>query len=435
MFQGTKALRLLNWRSFPVSAGKIRGVFLTHAHLDHCGLLPVLSKNGFDGKIHCSSPTRDLAEIILRDSAHLQEEDAERANRMGYTRHKPAKPLYTIQDVERLMRQFEIHHTDLWIAADHHLSFRLQNSGHILGSTFVEIKTGDHTIVFSGDLGRPEPLIEKSPAKIEFADTLVIESTYGDRFHPEKAAEEEVAEVVNNAFNRAGPLIIPSFAMERAQELLLLLERLREKRRIPDLPVYLDSPMGARVSDVMMRHKEWHKLTESECEKMSHNVNVVRDFSETRKIVQEKKRCIIIAGSGMVTGGRVLSYLEEHLKERAATVLLVGYQAEDTRGRQLVQGASEIKFFGRWHKVGAKIEKIASLSAHADQKEILSWLDGFEKPPANVFINHGSEEASNALALEIAKKPGWSCIVPGMNSKYKLNDAEYAAVRESDINE
>lgn len=421
LFQGLKQLRLLNWQKLPLDVEELDAVILTHGHLDHCGYLPVLTQNGYNGPIYATLPTRDVAEIILRDSAKIQEEDAAEANRGGYSKHHPAKPLYTTEDVELTMPLFETHKDNEWVIINEDMKFCFRKSGHILGSAFVELKCKGRTIVFSGDIGRRKPLLMEPPAFVREADYLVLESTYGDRLHEQASAYDELQAYVKHTIAKGGVLVIPSFAVERAQELLLILNTLREERSIPNVPIYLDTPMGIDVTQLYLHHRDWHSLSDAECRTMMHNVRVIRDFEQTLRVLDNPGPKIVIAGSGMVTGGRVLYYLQRLIDDSKNTVLLVGFQAPGTRGSLLLSGASEIKMQGNYYPVHAEIQQISSLSAHGDQADLLWWLSHFKKAPQQVFLNHGEAQALEALRLKITDTLGWGCTIAEMGTTYYLH--------------
>lgn len=420
LFQGLKKLRLQNWSDFPVDPATIETLLLTHAHLDHCGYIPVLVKNGFHGDIHCTSPTKDLTKIILEDSAKIQEEEAERANRYGYTKHHPAKPLYDLKNVAKSLPLFTPHNYHEWVILDEFFKFQFRNAGHILGSAMVELKVGGKTILFSGDLGREHPMLLSKPEFIQGADALVIESTYGNRLHSSTDAKPELHEIIWDTFRKKGILIVPTFAVERAQELLYLLSKLKNEGKLPNIPIYLDSPMGVNVTEVMLRSDGWHRLSIEEINDMDRIAHLITDANTSRAIVADPSPKIVLAGSGMVTGGRVLHYLDRYLGDQRNTVLLVGFQAAGTRGRSLEEGATELKFFGKYHPVKAQVKKITSLSAHADQGEILRWLKHFKEAPKQIFINHGEAEAADALRVKIEHEMGWHCQVVEQGESYHV---------------
>lgn len=420
LFQGLKALRLKNREALPVNITNIDKVILTHAHLDHCGYIPLLVKSGFKGKILMTPPTRDLAEIILRDSAKIQEEDADRANREGFSRHNPSLPLYTVKDVEKALKQFYVYGDNEWITVSPNIEFRFIKNGHILGSCFLEINCFGKKIIFSGDIGRKKDEIMNPPMVIEEADFLIMESTYGDRLHGSTPAKDELAEIINDTIHEKGNLLIPSFAVGRAQELMHLVNQLKKEIRIPNVPVFMDSPMGADATKVMHKYPAWHKLTEDECRSVCHDVNIITDFKDTLNVIRMKGSKVIIAASGMLTGGRVLEYLKNYIEDKKNTILLVGYQAEGTRGRALRSKAFEIKIFGRYYRVAAKVKEISSLSAHADQQEMIDWMLQFKKKPQRIFLVHGEPQPQEAFRVKINDVLHVQPELPKQNEEYKL---------------
>lgn len=421
LFQGLKDLRRQNWDALPVPASEIDTVLITHGHLDHVGYLPRLVASGFRGKIRATAPTCEVASIVLRDSARIQEEDAARANRKGYSRHHPAKPLYTLEDAEQAIGRFEACEPDTWIPLDPDLRIRFRPNGHIIGSALIELDYADQRIVFSGDLGRQQSLLLDSPYQPKRADYLILESTYGDRLHEEGNIFEELKAIVNATCQKGGALIIPSFTVERAQELTWVLSRLKVAGEIPDIPIALDSPMGVDVTEVMERFPEWLRLNPADAKQIRSQVSFVESTEASIEMVKQTGPKIVIAGSGMVTGGRVLHYLKQHLGDPASTVLLVGYQAIGTRGRSLQEGCHELRFFGEYYPVKAQIAQITSLSAHADQRELLEWLHAFDSPPSHIFLNHGEAPAAEALLLKIRGQfPGSHCKIARMNAEYAL---------------
>ncbi|MCB0534195.1 MAG: MBL fold metallo-hydrolase [Saprospiraceae bacterium] len=416
LFQGLKKLRLLNWEYLPVEAASIDAVLLTHAHLDHTGYLPRLVKSGFKGKIYGTAPTLYIAEIILRDSAKIQEEEAEQANKKGYSKHKPAKPLYDLKDAERTFSRFEEITRSEWTLLFEDINVRFQPVGHILGACFIELEVWGKRLVFSGDIGQTQDFLLYPPEKPEQADLLFLESTYGDRLHPKGDIEQELLQIIQDTYRDGGTLIIPSFAVERTQTLMYLLWQLREKGLMPNMPVFMDSPMGANVLHVFHKFSFWHKLINGDCEKMCAYIKTVTNFRETWEVIDDKRPKIVIAGSGMVTGGRVLTYLTRYLHRPETRVLLVGYQAEGTRGRQLLEGVHEVKIYGQYYPVKAKILELQGLSAHADQQELLDWLAVIKNTPEKVFIVHGEAHAADVLRVKIRDKYGWDCMVPELFS-------------------
>ena len=421
LFQGLKKLRIKNWDKLPIDPGSLSSVILTHAHLDHCGYLPVLIRDGFVGDIHCTYPTRDLSEIILKDSGKIQEEESERANRYGYTKHRPAKPIYTVKDAEKSLANFVPHNYREWVIINNDLKFRLLNSGHILGSALVELLVSGQRFLLTGDLGRMNPLLMHPPETVNHANALVIESTYGDRLHPTVDPKKELKEVIRTTYGRRGILMIPTFAVERAQELLFLISQLKEEGDFPGMPVYLDSPMGIDATIVLQEHADWHRLDRAGCRSLNSAAKLISSADASRVIVADPEPKIILAGSGMISGGRILHYLDRHLGEEKNTVLLAGFQAAGTRGRSLVEGASEIKFFGSYHQVKAEIRQMNSLSSHADQQDIISWLRHFESAPDHIFINHGEPHQADALRVKLMDSLQWKVTTAAMHQTYLID--------------
>lgn len=419
LFQGLKELRLLNWESLPFDVSSLDGVLLTHGHLDHVGYLPLLVKQGFTGPIYATAPTIEIARLILLDSAKIQEEDAERANLHGYSKHHPAKPLYTTEEAEQVFQLFQPELPDQWISFDEQISFRFRYNGHILGSTFIELKAGDETLVFSGDLGRIVDPLLFPPQRPEHADVLFIESTYGARLHQDHP-KELLATAIKNAAAKNGTIIIPSFAVERTQLLMYYLWELRKEGAIPHLPVYMDSPMGSEVLAIFARNTSWHKLTASECAEMCRDIQVVGKPEDTMKLSCSDAPKIIIAASGMATGGRVLTYFEHFLGNPDATILLVGFQGEGTRGRALLDGEKTIKLHGKYLDVKAEVLLVEGLSAHADQRELIDWMSQLKSQPQRLFIVHGEPEGSIALKAKIQEVYGYESIIPERNERYEL---------------
>ncbi|MCC5914697.1 MAG: MBL fold metallo-hydrolase [Balneolaceae bacterium] len=417
LFQGVKELRELNWQQLPVKATEIDIVLLTHGHNDHCGYLPRLVNMGFRGAIRGTAPTLDIAELILRDSAKIQEEDAEQANKDGYTKHKPAKPLFTLMDVEKTVPLFQSINEGDWLELFKGIKVRFRSNGHILGATSIEMELNGKRLVFSGDVGRQNDPLLYDPLKPQKSDYLVLESTYGDRKHPNYDIGDRLLNIINETVEKGGTVIIPSFAVERAQLLMYHLWRLTESGKLSrSIPVILDSPMGIDAFSLFRKHHKWHKLSEEECMAISRRTHMVESYHETWDIIDNPEPKIVIAGSGMVTGGRVLSYLKVYLKKPETTVLLSGYQAEGTRGRDLLEGASEIKFFGKMHPVKARIEMLEGLSGHADQSELLDWISEIDGKPERTFLVHGESDSLFSLQAAIRNRFGWEVDIPSLYS-------------------
>lgn len=430
LFQGLKENRLRNWDPFPVSPATIDRVLLTHAHIDHSGYLPRFCSDRFTGKIHCTPATHALCKIMLRDSAHLQEEDAYWANKKGFSKHRPALPLYTSEDAENALAYFEPLHygQDLFLSDE--LRVKFKDAGHILGSSFVDVKTtaNNHVkrIVFSGDLGRPSRAILRDPVQVYEVDYLIVESTYGNRLHDEKPPEEELARVINESIERGGVLVIPSFAVGRTQELLFSIRELEERGTIPALPVYVDSPMAVNVTQVFAESTRDYNLKArilalngKDVLEPKH-IHFCKDREQSKAINKERSRAIIISASGMVVGGRILHHLEHRLPDSQNTILFIGYQGEGTRGRTILEGKPTVKIYGQQISVRAHIENISGFSAHADYHETLAWLMGFNRPPAKTFIVHGEPDAAEALAEKIQSTFAWEVIIPQYGESFEL---------------
>ena len=421
LFQGLKELRLMNRADFPVPPDSIDAVVLTHAHLDHCGYLPLLVKKGFNGPIHCTYPTAELSEIILKDSAKIQEEDAERANSHHYSKHDKAEPLYTLQDTYATLPMFVGHNLNEWVIVNEHIKFEFVNSGHILGGAFVNMIINGEKIVFSGDIGRLDPMLLYPPKVLTEADYIVLESTYGDRNHEIENVKAELLDVVNDAFSRGGILMIPTFAVERTQEIIFLLHQLKEDGQIPNIPIYLDSPMGINASNVYGRYPEWQRVSVDVISEMFQDVIFINEVELSKAMVADKKPKIVLAGSGMIEGGRILHYLNTHVDNPQDTLLFVGYQGEGTRGRAIREGASEIKFFGEFRRVKCNIRSIDSLSAHADRNEMVTWLKHFKKAPKAICLNHGEPHQTDALRVKIEHDLKWKVVIPKLQESFFLD--------------
>ena len=419
-FQGIKPLRELNWEPLPVLPSTIDYVLLTHGHLDHCGWLPRLVNQGFEGKIYCTSPTKDIAKLILLDSAKIQEEEAYKANEGNYSKHEKAEPLYDVAQTEKVFPHFRVVNENETINLDAEISAVFTNAGHILGACSIALTLEGKTLVFSGDIGRDDDVLMYPPTKPKKADYVFIESTYGNKMHPNEEVKLLLEAYINNAYSKGGTVIIPSFAVERAQTIMYLLWQLKEEGKIPNIPYIIDTPMGISVLEIFRNNKKWHKLSEEECVAMCAMFTMVSDYQDTINFIYNKKPKVVIAASGMITGGRVLSYLERYISLPETTVIIVGYQAEGTRGRKLLEGAPDIKIRGKYYDVKANIVEIEGLSAHGDQKDLLNWLSEIETKPKKVFIVHGENAPADELRIKINEKYGWDCSVPLMGQEFEL---------------
>lgn len=419
-FQGIKPLRELNWEPLPVLPSTIDFVLLTHGHLDHCGWLPRFVKQGFEGKIYCTSPTKDVAKLILLDSAKIQEEEANKANQEHYSKHKIAEPLYTIAQAEQVFPLFRVIKLGEAVALDAEISAIFTNAGHIIGACTIALNLENKTLVFSGDIGRDNDDLMFAPTKPKKADYVFLESTYGNRLHPTTDSKLELEIYINNTVAKNGTVIIPSFAVERAQSIMYLLWQLKLEGRIPDIPYIIDTPMGISVLDIFLNNRKWHKLSEQDCVEMCNMFNMISDYKDTIEAIYDKRAKVVIAASGMITGGRVLSYLERYIGLPETTVIIVGYQAEGTRGRKLLEGANEIKIYGKYYDVKASIIEIEGLSAHGDQNDLLNWLSELESKPKKVFLVHGENQPMDELRIKINEKYGFDCSIPLMGQEFEL---------------
>ena len=412
LFQGYKELRLRNWSALPVAPSSIDAVVLTHAHLDHSGYLPLLARQGFRGPVFCTAATHELCRILLPDSGHLLEEEAEYLNRHRLSRHAPALPLYTREDALRCLKLFKpVQFDSAWPLAQG-LEARLSPSGHMPGSSFVHVDDGSRTVLFSGDIGRPDDLLLKGPARMEGADYLVVESTYGNRLHERTDVMQQLGDVINRTAARGGVVVIPAFAVGRAQTLMYCIHRLKAGRTIPDLPVYLNSPMAATATQVFRHHIGQLRLTPAECEAMARAVQVVETPEESQRLNARRGPMVIIAASGMATGGRVVHHLKAFAPDKRNTILFAGYQAGGTRGATIAGGAETVRIHGQDVPVRAEVAMLDTLSAHADAAEILEWLRGFSRTPRRTFVTHGEPAAADAMRQRIERELHWSCHVP-----------------------
>ena len=420
LFQGIKPLRELNWEPLAVLPSSIDAVVLTHGHLDHCGWLPRLVAQGFTGKIYCSAPTAAIAKLILLDSGKIQEEDANRANEEHYSKHELAKPLYTVAEAEAVFKQFTVVplHKELSIATN--ITVMLSNAGHILGACSLVLRLEGKTLAFSGDIGRNNDVLMYAPDRPNQADYVFLESTYGNRLHPQTDPKTELETCLNATLENGGTVIIPSFAVERAQSIMYLLWQLRKENKIPNVPYVIDTPMGVSMLDLFAQNQAWHKLSPEDYQDMCAQFTINADFEDTIATVYNKAPKVIIAASGMLTGGRVLRYMETYISKPETTVLLIGYQAEGTRGRKLLEGATEIKLRGRYYDVHARVIEIQGLSAHGDQTDLVNWLANLSPKPKEVFLVHGENQAADELRIKIHEKYGVPVRIPLLGQSLEL---------------
>lgn len=420
LFQGLKSLRELNWDPLPILPSTIDCVLLTHGHLDHCGWLPRLISQGFTGRIYCTAPTKSIAKLVLLDSAKIQEEEASRANQKQYSKHTNPEPLYTLEQAQAVTLFFEVVEPNVLVPITNDIAAVFENAGHIIGACSIKLTLENKTLVFSGDIGRDDDVLMFAPTKPVLADYLFLESTYGDRLHPDVDVKEELETLINAAIKQKGTVIIPGFAVERAQSVMFLLWQLKKEGRIPDVPYILDTPMGANALHVFLENLKWHKLSASDCHEMSKMFSIVSEFKETMRIIEDPQPKVVIAASGMVTGGRVLSYFEHYIGNEKTTVIFVGYQAEGTRGRKLLEGADEIKIYGNYYNVKAKIFQIDGLSAHGDQKDLLNWLSALENIPKCIYLVHGENLPADELRIKIQNQYHFKCNVPLMGNEIEI---------------
>jgi metallo-beta-lactamase family protein len=412
LFQGLKELRLKNWAEFPVPPNSVNTVILTHAHLDHSGFLPLLVKRGFRGKVLCTPATFDLCKILLPDSGKLQEEESGYANRKSYSKHHPALPLYTQEDAVKCLSYFHPLSFDKEVILSDKIRVEFTRAGHILGASLVTIRTPSFSLVFTGDLGRPNDLIMLPPEYIDKADYLVVESTYGDREHEEKDVVDELYNIIDRTFKRGGSVIIPAFSVGRSQVLLYALAKLKKSGRVGKMPVYLDSPMSINATEIFRQFPGEHRLSPEDCRATFEAVRYVREQEESKELDQKKDSMVIISASGMATGGRVLHHLKAFAPDSKNTILFTGFQAAGTRGATMLSGARTVKIHGEEIPIAAEVANINSFSAHSDRKETLQWLSHFKAAPRKTFITHGEPNSALALKEAIERNLHWTCYLP-----------------------
>lgn len=407
LFQGFKTLRLRNWAEPPFDPRSIDAVVLSHAHLDHSGYLPLLFTRGFRGEIFCTQATRDLAELMLLDSARLLEEEARHANEYGYSQHSPAEPLYTEADVKHCMQCFTPIASFCPTTLSKNVSIELIPAGHLLGASSIIVRHRRMTLAYSGDLGRPIDMLMPAPRPIAQADVLLLESTYGNRLHARKDVMPQLASIIARTAQRGGMVLMPSFAVGRAQALLLAIHRLKESGQIGDIPVFVDSPMASRATNIYRKHHKLLNMPAAEIKAACDAARFVASPEQSRRLSESRYPCIIIAGSGMVTGGRILHHLKANASNPLNHIVLPGFQVPGTRGAKLAAGERSIRIHGQDIALRAKVTQLEALSGHADADEIMQWLTHFHTPPAETFIVHGEREAADAMRFRIKRDLNW----------------------------
>lgn len=412
LYQGLKALRLRNWEPFPVPPASVQTLLLTHAHLDHSGYLPRFGREGFSGDIVTTSASRDLADILLRDSAAIMEEEAEHAQRGGWSKHKQPQPLYTVEDVEALNRRFKTAkwHETIRLGKDARAVF--YRAGHILGAASIRLEIGGVSILFSGDIGRKNDPLLPDPEAPPDSDYVVMESTYGNRLHDIHDPLDELATWLDKAYRRGGSVLIPAFAVGRVQTLMHQLWKLRQSGRLPPFPIWVDSPMASRVTSLYRDHCDEHRFSDEQCRELFDIAQFTESRDESMALQASTKQRLVISASGMATGGRVLFHLANMLGDSRHLILFAGYQAAGTRGADLVAGKTQLKLHGRYHDVLAEVVGLKSQSAHADAGELTEWLSRMNKPPKRVFLVHGEPDAAQALQARMAQTLGLDVAVP-----------------------
>jgi metallo-beta-lactamase family protein len=423
LFQGYKKLRLRNWADPGFSPAALDAVVLTHAHLDHSGYLPRLANAGFQGPVYCTEGTRDLLHVLLPDAGHLQEEEAKFAAKSGYSKHAAPLPLFTREDAERCLRLLVPVRYGQELSLTPEVRGSFSRAGHIVGSACLTLQLPAARVAFSGDVGRARDPIMRPPEPLPSCDFLVLESTYGDRRHPAASPLLELAQAVRETAARGGAVVIPAFAVGRAQHVLSLLAELMHSGQIPRLPVLLDSPMAIQATAIYQNHTSEHALTREQCRQLSEVAHLTSSAEESKRIDAMSGPLVVVSASGMATGGRVLHHLKRFLPDERSTVLLVGYQAAGTRGRTLADGAEELKIHGRYVPVRANVRQLGGLSAHADYGELVDWLRASEVAPRRVFVTHGEPAAADALRRRLFEQLGLRAVVPSQGDSYPLSAA------------
>lgn len=421
LFQGTRLIRRRNWEDLPFDINQIDAVLLTHAHIDHSGYLPALYKRGYKGPIYTSKLTTSLCKVLLPDAGYLQEEDARYANKKKYSRHNPAEPLYTEDDARRVLKQFKAIAEKKPLDLPGGMQAYFSPVGHILGACSIRLQYQGKSITFSGDVGRCNDAIMFPPDPLQATDHLVVESTYGDTLHSPIDAKQAMAEVINRTLKRGGIVLMPAFAVGRAQLILHYIQELLEENRIPKVPVFLNSPMAIKATEIFMDSYHAHKLSHADCEAIDAITTYIKTPDESMALSARKKPCIIISASGMASGGRVLHHLKALVSNPNHTVLFMGFQAPGTRGFSLVSGADTLKIHGEQHPIRAEVINLDSLSSHADYEEMTRWLQQMPTPPKKIFITHGEEQASLALKNHLSKHFPSEIVIPQYLQKEQIS--------------
>lgn len=419
LYQGVKALRLRNWKAFPVDPASLHAILLTHAHIDHSGLIPAVVRDGFEGPVICTAPTRDLCEILLPDAGRLQEEDAGYANRKGFSKHHPALPLYTEADADRAITRLAAVPFEDWQEVGP-FRVRFRSAGHILGAASIEVEHDGRRVLFSGDLGRPDDLLMREPAPPDEPDWVVIESTYGDRVHEQRDPFDALAGILKRTTSRGGILLVPSFAVGRAQTLLTCFHEIFRRGLADEVPIWVNSPMATGVTQLFRRSSAYHRLPADRCAEVCDLARYARSPKDSRELTGRREPAVIISASGMASGGRVLHHLRALLPEARHTVLFPGFQAPGTRGDSLVRGARLVKIHGRQVPVAAEVQQLDIFSAHADHAELLAWLGSAARLPRRVFVNHGEAVPADALRRDIVDTLGVDACVPDTMEAFEL---------------
>ncbi|MFT5718607.1 MAG: metallo-beta-lactamase family protein [Oleiphilaceae bacterium] len=421
LYQGVKNLRTKNWQKFPVDPSTIDAILLTHAHIDHSGYIPALMKGGFKGPIFSTSATLDLCSVLLPDSGYLQEEDARYANRKHFTKHSPAQPLYTEEDARKSLGLFKPVSTNKSIEISPGITAKFTPVGHILGACAIRVTAKGKAITFSGDVGRSDDLVMQPPQILDQTDYLIVESTYGNRLHSKLDAFEYFEDIINKTNKRNGIVLMPSFAVGRTQINLHIIQILKNENRIPNLPIFLNSPMAITATEIFCRHNKEHKLTAEQCSIIDQGTQYVRTAEESIELNNSQYPSVIISASGMASGGRVLHHLKSLVTHSQNSIVFIGFQAPGTRGDAMVNGASEIKIHGDYYPIKAEVHHNDSLSAHGDYAEIIAWLDHSNISPSKVFVTHGERSSADSMRLKLKDKFSWNVTVPELNDEFELS--------------